>query len=205
MESVLSTVGILLIFVYSKHLEAGTTFSGSVSTFSTAANCPDRDDGLTNTSIVVHYRLFINGFHRGGWVFISVVNTSDASHNQTHYLSQNIELPSDSTADGMQLRLLQLEHGGEGCHCWEVEALNLSGYMINEGYSMGDPSCFSRGRDDPEQQIFCSGVARRARGLVTEVFYFTNHSGERCTQRRNLIPNRGPALPENCSTITPRM
>jgi hypothetical protein len=101
-----------------------------------------------------------------------------------------------------------LEHGGEGCHCWKVEALNLSGSMINEGYSMGDSNCFSRGTMNdtiPEQQMFCSGVARRARGLVTEVFYYTNHSGDVECPDTNLIPNRGRALPENCNTIIPRM
>ena len=93
---------------------------------------------------------------------------------------------------GMQFRLLQLEHGGGECNCWEV--MQVQGRVDNSA-SLLTNHCFVR---------YCGGSASDARGVITEALYFGLNSGRRCpdTTSSTLISNKGPAITENCSTIT---
>ena len=93
---------------------------------------------------------------------------------------------------GMQFRLLQLEHGRGECNCWEV--MQVQG-RVNNSASLLNNHCLVR---------YCGGSASDARGVITEALYFGQSSGRRCpdTTSSTLISNKGPAITENCSTIT---
>lgn len=169
--------------------------------------CVGGDVGLTNTSVLVHYRLY-EGTEE--WIFLAEVNISESSVTLMH----DLELSSDNDADGLQLRLLQSEHGGGGCNCWDVTELAICAHdsvatrnTVPTDISSG---CHQHGQTYTRegQARFCRGYASQARGVVTQVFFFRNISGPGSVCPGNsdsLISPKGPALPENCSTATPRM
>ena len=152
-------------------------------------DCVGGQVGLTNTSILVHYRLYESTSPVVEWTFLRDVNISDNSQVTT-VISTNISVI------GAQLRFLQLEHGGEGCNCWEVTNLGTSYCHLN-----GSAIITGRGRR------FCSGSASEARGVTTSVVYFNSNTGDRCPGNSSdyLIAPKGRPLPENCSTTNPRM
>ena len=155
--------------------------------------CVGGQVGLTNTSILVHYRLYEDTSPVGEWTFLREVNTSDSSLTE---ISTNI------SATGVQLRFLQLEHGGEGCNCWEVANLDIA--VITEQQQLSiDVNCHLNGQNKPRR--FCAGSASEARGGTTPVVYF--NADTRCPENSSayLIAPKGKPLPENCSTTNPRM
>ena len=115
--------------------------------------CKGGDTGLTNTSLLVEYR---------------VVNTtsSPASVGEWRYLADrstplNIEREQllDSAAGGFQIRVLQLEHGGGKCNCWTLNTstlrVNCGGGMINTSTDM----CGHQGLADDDSMLFCNDYA----------------------------------------------
>ena len=184
------------------------------SSHGSASECVGGQVGLTNTSILVHYRLYESTSPVGEWTFLRDVNISDNSQGTT-VISTNISVI------GVQLRFLQLEHGGEGCNCWNVIYLDIN--VIAGQAELSSPVPINvvtsychlnglaivttgRGPNREERRIFCSGSASEARGVTTPVVYF-NSTGDRCPGNSGdyLIAPKGRPLSENCSTTNPRM
>lgn len=115
---------------------------------------------------------------------------------------------SSNSSLGVQFRLLQLEHGGGICNCWNLAMFSVK---LDGGASMtlgSNTVCF----DSPTSGFtteFCQGGVGtlEARGMITTVLYFSGNNGERCPgdSGLTLISRRGPAFPLNCAMITPRM
>ena len=176
------------------------------SSHGSASECVGGQVGLTNTSILVHYRLYERTSPVGEWTFLRDVNISDSSQGTT-VISTNISVI------GVQLRFLQLEHGGEGCNCWEVTNLDININVIAGQAELSSPVpidvatsyCHLNGF---EEHMFCAGSASEARGVNTPVIYFSGgNSGIRCPGNSSdyLIAPKGQPLPENCSSTNPRM
>jgi len=110
-------------------------------------NCIGGDEGLTNTSVLVQYRTVVSIINNSpeiiSWLFLAEVTS-----NQTfvHILNLTLE---DSAVEAVQLRLLQLQHGGWSCNCWRVEAvtvgkklLSLTNNLCNHTESLNEvPNC----------------------------------------------------------------
>ena len=168
-------------------------------------DCVGGQVGLTNTSILVHYRLYERTSPVEDWTFLRDVNISDNSQGTT-VISTNISVI------GVQLRFLQLEHGGEGCNCWEVTNLDINVIAGQAELSSSDvvtSYCHLNGITGrgQSQRRFCSGSASEARGVTTPVVYFNSNTGDGCPGNSSdyLIAPKGRPLPENCSTTNPRM
>ena len=149
--------------------------------------------GLTNTSVQFQYRTISTTSVIGDWITLDALpvnRTSDVTHN----------LEFDGNVGGVQFRLLQLEHGGGGCNCWDVQS-SFEASLFND-------YCF---RASPIEDEFCGGNARDVRGIISDVQYFNTLTlGVRrddCPgdSDSELISNKGPPLPQNCSTAIPRM
>ena len=84
--------------------------------------------GLTDTSIKLEYREVFNCAEFDcevddsvrKWRYIATITPEERNGNR----SINISCPE--AVQGIQLRLLQLEHGGGGCNCWELEELEFT-------------------------------------------------------------------------------
>ena len=176
--------------VVSSHLVAVDL---TINSLQNTGDCVGGNVGLTDTSVQVQYREF-------------VTSGSDSGQNEWMTLvsipingSQNISVMENMTlADsvfGVQFRLLQLEHGGGECNYWEV--IQVQG-RVNNSASLLNNHCLVR---------YCGGSASDARGVITEALYFGLNSGSRCpdTTSSTLISNKGPAITEDCSIITPRL
>ena len=173
-------------------------------------DCVGGQVGLTNTSILVHYRLYERTSPVGEWTFLKHVNIGDTSQVTITVISTNISV------FGVQLRFLQLEHGGEGCNCWEVTNLDINVIAGQAELSSLVPIdvvtsyCHLNGltaRNQEGPRRFCSGSASEARGVTTSVVYFNSNTGDRCPGNSSdyLIAPKGQPLPENCSSTNPRM
>ena len=78
--------------------------------------------GLTDTSIKLEYReVFDCGANLSlrQWKQAAVIPVEDNG-------VQNVVISYPEAVQGIQLRLLQLEHGGGGCNCWELEELEFT-------------------------------------------------------------------------------
>ena len=169
------------------------------SSHSSTSDCLGGQVGLTNTSILVHYRLYEDTSPVDDWTFLKEEHIGDISDSGA-IISTNISVT------GVQLRFLQLEHGGEGCNCWEVTNLNISVIAgVLQFSDVTTSNCHINGQN--EQGRFCVGSASEARGVITPVVYFNSYTGDRCPGNSSnyLIAPKGRPLPENCSTTNPRM
>lgn len=165
---------------------------------SSAPECSSLD--LTNTSILVYYRLYSSEPMEPieEWSCPAEVNISESSSSQFILL-----LPNNSFTEGLQIGLLQLEHGGEGCYCWEVLHLeiilhvNLS--VLANVSNINEVECLSHGQrnDDLIGENFCYGSASEAREVVTQVFFFSGEDVKECPGNSSLLG--GQALLEKCT------
>ena len=165
-------------------LEALTIYSANLT-------CNGGDAGLTNTSLLVEYR---------------IVNTTSSVGEWRYLADQSIPVNivgvqlHDSAAGGFQIRVLQLEHGGGMCNCWTLNTIR-----VNCGGDMIDTSTKMCGHQGLRRMLFCEDYASRARGMITEVFYCSNPK-EKCPgDSDTLLPSGGPALPADCETSDFRM
>ena len=164
-------------------------------------NCIGGGIGLTNTSVLVEYRI-VNDTSSpafvGEWKYLA-----DGIVTQIGNI-QDVQL-HDSAADGFQLRLLQLEHGGGQCNCWR-----LTNITVDCGVDMIDTStamCSQQGRSGTDnKKLFCRDFASTARGMITEVYCSVSNNSEPCPgDSDTLLPSGGPALPSHCETSDFRM
>ena len=164
-------------------------------------SCIGGDGALTDTSIQLQYREVYNSTV-AEWMTLDVIRIGtyyNQTRNLTHFSSCDVL--------GVQFRLLQLEHGGFECNCWEFVSLearvsdNL--YIYNSMYQ-----CAST--ENKRQNPYCGGSVLDARGLITNVLYLYRVNSAKwsgnCPGDSNieLISNKGPPLP-SCSTATPRL
>ena len=164
-------------------------------------SCIGGDVALTDTSVQLQYREVYNS-SVAEWMTLDVIRIG-TYYNQT----KNLTYFSSCNVLGVQFRLLQLEHGGFECNCWEVVSLvaRVSDhlYIYNSTYQ-----CAST--ESKWQNLYCGGRFLDARGLITNVLYlYRVNSAEwngGCPGDSNieLISNKGPPLP-SCSTATPRL
>ena len=156
--------------------------------------CIGEEVGLTNTSIQFQYRTISNSSAIGDWITKDAIPLLGGGP-QTYHLN------FDSTVEGMQFRLLQLEHGGGPCNCWEVQSFAIAGANITQ-------ACYSRGTNSRSiNEFYCDGIASDARGVISHALYFNDVNGEDCPGDSSsiLISNKGHLLPQDCSTAIPRM
>ena len=117
-------------------------------------------------SVEVHY-IEIPTLVGEDWVFLDEVPADD---NRT--LPQ-ISLPSSSSAEGVQFRLRQLQHDGDGCQCWRVKEFTVSAHVNSVAVThiqiinnINSIKCSSRGQLDNPYQEFCSEGVRE---IITHV------------------------------------
>ena len=148
---------------------------------------------LTNASIQFQYRTISNSSAIGNWITKDAIPLLGGGPRTYH-------LNFDSTVEGVQFRLLQLEHGGGGCNCWEVQSFAIAGANIQP--------CYLRGTNSRSiNEFYCDGIASDSRGVISHALYFNDVNGEDCPgdSSSTLISNKGPPLPQDCSTAIPRM
>ena len=179
-----------------------------------------------NNQVQLEHRLLntsLGGSHWGEWALLLAIDLADTSPGDF----ESINLTSlDQTTPGVQLRLVQLEHGGGRCSCWELEELSAilqqqdSENSINprsmvgfsESSSSGEISaalCHSEYRNKTR---FCGGSIYETRGVVLKALYLptANESdsdvmiASACPGGSNDSLFEAP-FRENCSGVTLRM
>lgn len=178
----------------------------------TTYDCIGGNVGLTNTSILLQYQPVVQedalnssspavAATQGDWTDLAATAPLDISTQS----QVSVTFSLDSSVDGVQFRLLQLEHGGGSCNCWALDSMNVT--LDNQAQmsplGAGDV-CVMTG--EPGLWTFCDGGAGEARGSITRVFYFPGRNGSTCASNiSTLLSDLGPSLPANCSMVTPRL
>ena len=156
--------------------------------------CAGGDVGLTKTSIVAEYRLSVTK----EWKFLAEIDPK-AGFNGI------LKLPFlESPVEGVQFRLLQLEHGGGGCNCWRVEEALLM-WGGNNRSIIKQTHC---SKMPPSQTQFCGGSASSPRGFVSRTVRQGSGRGlsvMKCPRNSTLVSSKGSPLPQHCSATTQRM
>lgn len=165
--------------------------------------------GLTNTSVLLQFREVMADAVPWEWTDLAVMNITFEGGPPVRITSSFTV--DNSTVQGLQFRLVQLEHGGGGCNCWSLDsAIVTLGQELKllETQPFIQPRehtfCFTTGM---EETTFCDLGAGEARGGVTRVLYLPGNNGSRCIgdSNRLLFPMGGPPLPTNCSMETPHL
>ena len=174
--------------------------------------CNGGDVGLTNTSVLVQYRLTNSpqGTTLTEWRFLAEIDPKIG-------LDETLELPphDGSSVQGVQFRLLQLEHGGGSCNCWRVGTAMVmwSGSNCTDNVCVENirvHHCYRMSANQENQRYFCGGTASEARGFISNATQLKEGDGNSfsiCPNNSDtmLISNKGSPLPQGCSTATPRM
>ena len=147
----------------------------------TSYKCFGGDVGLTDTSIMLQYIMVIedDAVHPSSseatttqdeWTTVAALEPLNVSlHGQ---VSANFSV--DSSVEGLQFRLLQLEHGGGSCNCWTLESMavtldNHTEALVGEG-----DICFTSSEMGHRLGLgtYCYGGADKGRGSITRVLYY---------------------------------
>ena len=160
-------------------------------------DCVGGDVGLTDTSVLLQYRLLSPTPQT--WTTELAVSPNDTHMVRTISISES--------AQGVQFRMIQFEHGGGHCNCWTLSDMRIT---VNEEQPRTIPLCTSActpaSACDEVPLVFCGDNARDARGFITHAYYFNNTRQNMCPGDSNmLISNQGPPLPDNCANSTTRM
>ena len=166
--------------------------------------CIGEDVALTDTSVQLQYREVYNS-SVAEWVTLDVIRIG-TFYNQT----RNLTYDSESDVLGMQFRLLQLEHGGSECNCWEIVSLKARIDNMDSPRSISHPNdtCVKRSTSvEKTRMLYCRSQVYDARGVITTVLYFINKNLNGCpnTSEEEIISYKGPPLSEDCSTAIPRL
>ena len=196
---------LLLLLVCASHRVCAHEVGVCVGTDSTVLTerCIGGDVGLTNTSILVQYRVLETVSMDPmitevlDWKFLAEIDVSQG------IAAQILNFTVNDTEQGVQIRFLQLEHGGGECNCWNFTK-NFAIYLD------GADSIFISGCTiTPVHNLatICGLSASEPRGATTIGYYFTGSDGEMCPGNSSvgLISDQGPPLPQNCATTSPRM
>ncbi len=162
------------------------------------SGCIGGDVGLSDTSPLLQLRILLEG----GPVEWSDVTALDIG-SPDQIIMETLNLDVYSSVQGVQFRLIQLEHGGGNCNCWTLDSMSVtSNDQAAITLSYQNDSCFETG----DAWIFCDGNAKDARGMVTRVFYTAGSNGTECANHGDiLIASQGPSLPQDCTAVTPRL
>ena len=163
--------------------------------------------GLTNTSVLLEYRQAVTQTTDppSEWMFLADISVCpDAGFNGT------LEIPVNSSlSGGVQLRLLQLEHGGGVCNCWTVERMVLTVastelvvFNINVNNPMDGNLCF-RTLNDNHTRI-CARNASESRGFITRVVDFNGTVGGCPDDSGQLLVMKESPINNSCSNF-PKM
>lgn len=180
----------------------------------TSYDCIGGEVGLSNTSIMLQYKMVqqeeapISSSPSAAttalreWTDVTALKISSSQPS-----AASVTFSLDSSVQGIQFRLLQLEHGGGTCNCWTLDSMTVTLESSQAHVSLGIVDiCFTSG-DLPGQGLgtFCNGSAGEARGSVTRVFYFLGSNGSLCGSDNTLIDSQESSLPDDCSTVIPRL
>ncbi len=161
---------------------------------SPGSGCIGGNVGLTNTSIRIEYRLLrVEAGTTTGiteWLFLHEVPLNGGTVTP----GWNFDVSRmDEVVHGVQLRLLQIEHGGGDCNCWNLTQVTI---VLNSQSVINYEACFG----SPTVNEFCGGIASRFRGVITQAIYPTSTIGDMCPVDSDsmLVTNKGPPLPPNC-------
>jgi hypothetical protein len=158
-----------------------------------AGSCVGGDDGLTNISIILEYRIVNNASALTEWMFLAEISP-------TKMFTEEFVIDFD---DYVHFRLVQLEHGGFGCNCWDIITFSIRGLVSSLHLSTN--VCLKQpGNAAPT--LFCGGArARVARGMITRPYSAMGIATNCPADSVGLIPSIGPPVPSECDNITPRM
>ena len=154
--------------------------------------------GLTNTSVLVQYRL------RPGdntqWIYLA-----DIGLNETF----DGTLQAIDVQDRIQFRLLQLEHGGGVCNCWDIESFRLRdvdgnsqlmAFDFNQTDVVDQYLCNRSGPGVVPGSRICGGDrGRDAREIVTKVFNIDDNNGVVSVDNNECPDNPGRGLVSSSS------
>ena len=189
---------IIVYLVYPDIVAGGTVTVSFTLNRVRNSNCLGEEVDLTNASIQFQYRTISNSPAIGDWITEDVIPLVLSINRRTNYLN------FDSTVEGVQFRLLQLEHGGGGCNCWEMRSFAITNIILPAPLQ----PCYSRGTHSRSiNELYCNGIASDARGMISHALYFNGMNDEDCPgdSSSTLISNKGLLLPQDCSTVIPRM
>ena len=164
-------------------------------------NCNRGEDVGLYTSILLQYRLVSppqTGISPQLWTTISVL----LSNQHSQVVEESVYL--EDSVEGVQLRLVQFEHGGGTCNCWTHSDLDVTvnNFEIVLDYCL-------RTVDEETGSLFCSPSAEEGRGEITTAVYFTKETGPSCPgdSESILLTDQGSPLPNftYCQTAAPRM
>ena len=82
------------------------------------------DQGLTDLRVQLEYREIGLDGDMGDWE-----SGPSSRLEQIDFLMEVAIALNSSTVDGLQIRFLQLEHGGGQCNCWSLSAFSVT---VNE-------------------------------------------------------------------------
>ena len=174
--------------------------------------------GLDDYMVRVEYRLLYsaNDSNVSDWKTLFRV---DPNAEPPMNMDQSINISAMDSTQGLQMRLLQLEHNAGGCNCWSLDSLTLqltlsytsqqsnsSAELVLEDGNFTESICHSELLGNGS--VFCLGNGYEARGVITRALYFPGiENGERCPGNSNssLFPTEIVYWPEDCSSVTPRM
>jgi hypothetical protein len=160
---------------------------------SAAGSCVGGDVGLTNTSIILEYRIVNNVSALTEWMFLADIPP-------TEVFIEEFVMTFD---DYVHFRLVQLEHGGFGCNCWDIITFSIRGLVSS--LHLSPNVCLKQpGNETPTP--FCGDFrARVARGMITRPHSAQGIAINCPADSVGLIPSIGPPVPSECDNITPRM
>ncbi|XP_064406830.1 adhesion G protein-coupled receptor L3-like isoform X2 [Halichondria panicea] len=130
----------------------------------------------------------------------------DADYNSTGH---SLRSSDQNNVDAVQLRIVQPEHGGGLCNCWEISKLlvtfdgNSYFDLLNEESSCNDSQLTKNGAG-PLQ--FCGGSAGGPRGVVSLPIRMENGQTKGCEMivDGSVLVDKQPP-PMNCETSNPRI
>ena len=149
--NICALVSIMIVFVVSLDVVVSSHLVAvdlTINSLQNTGDCVGGNVGLTDTSVQVQYREFTTSSSgQSDWKTLVSIPING---------SQNISVMENMTlansVKGVQFRLLQLEHGGGECNCWEV--IQVQG-RVNNSASLLNNHCLVR---------YCGGSASDARG-----------------------------------------
>ena len=131
------------------------------------------DIALTDTSVKLQYRMLpvdlqtSMSANQGAWI-----NLKSYELDLLPVTPEAWFIQLDSSSVGVQVRLLQLEHGGGSCNCWSVKMLNLS-LNSSETDLLSFEPCSSRDLVGGSSNFsFCDGSASNERGMISRAIMY---------------------------------
>ena len=177
--------------------DLAVSFKLSISSYSPpqkVQTCIGGDVGLTETSVLAQYRP-AESSNLGEWEFLKEIDLNQGF---------NGTLLVNTTTRSIQFRLLQVQHGGGGCNCWQVNEANMTigNDLVTMGSIFFSERCFSV--PTGMVSVFCGGSASRARGFISEALRY-NGNGYQTLQcpgdsGTTLISRKQPISPSSCPT-----